>query len=171
MGGRRGRPIASLQLTLSTTKLAARFGAAHEETCPGSGSIGQRGHGVGPEFLRSITSSEPKSGRRQVMASRMPEFTAEASLYRSHAQYRTANPGFLLSGAYGNRRVATVYPQQGCPWWHMAWCGPLIWICAAACIPSHAFGRQACISCMKGCVYAEGIPWLTFCDDCVGSFC
>lgn len=110
---------------------------------------------------------------------KLPEFTAEASLYKTRGQYRVKAlpnwPGDPYQGVlvdYQGRRDAVVYPQQGCPWWHMAWCGPLIWPCATTCMWVRAFGgRPACISCMRGCVYLLGIPWLTFCDDCVGSFC
>ena len=97
---------------------------------------------------------------------RMPGMTAEASLpaVGQPTSFYMSNQHDCAEG-----RADRIYPQQGCPWYLMAWCGPHMWTCAWYCSAARAAGgKSACLTCMTYCTLAHFIPG---CDACSGSFC
>src|SRR5438132_8406368 len=94
---------------------------------------------------------------------KIPQFTAEHALDR-HQRY-----GGLSMYEYDVENA--VHPAQGCPWWVMSFCGPLIWDCGWICAPARAAGRAACLSCMRTCITTHTWWAGTTCVPCAASFC
>ena len=93
--------------------------------------------------------------------SKIPEFNAQASLYKSDNHYRSG-----AGGSYASNGDATLKPQ-GCGWVKGGVCGTFIAggvvVCTASCLASPALGGIPCWVCWTG--FLGGT--FGFCRDCI----